>query len=140
MIAQATVSIANVWERAADGGRRVLLAEAPDDILIALNCLPPGGKVESHYHLDTGQSFLVLKGSVVIRNRYMEQPVEETTEVTLSEGDSILIPAHVYYSLDNPGPGDLVLYQVKQPEKKIVVDGKGEFDVHQYFARQRQNQ
>lgn len=139
MVTTTTVQIANVWQRANfDKPRnRVLLAEAPDDILIALNCYSPGDMNEMHYHVGTGQTFLVLKGPVILRYRHKEQPKDQTTEVTLQEGDCILIPADVYYQMHNPGPHQVILYQAKQPSDQIVVQGKGTLASSQYFTPER---
>ena len=134
-----TVKIANVWEKANfDKPRqRVLLAEEPNDILIALNCYSPGNMNEMHFHIGTGQTFLVLKGPVVLHHRHKDLPEDRTQEVTLNEGDCILIPADVYYQMHNPGPHQAVLYQVKQPADRISVQGKGEMVAGQYFTPER---
>ena len=136
MVATKTVQISNVWERANwDKPRnRVLLAEEPDDLLIALNCYSPGNKNALHFHVGTGQSFLVLKGPVILRHRHKDLPEEQTQEATLNDGDCILIPADVYYHMENPGPHQVLLYQVKQPGDVISVQGKGIMNVREYFT------
>ena len=37
----------------------------------------------------------------------------------------------------NPGPHEVLLYQVKQVEGKIAVQGNGEMDSGEYFASDR---
>ena len=134
------VTIKNVWENTdfSKPRNRVLLAEEPKDILIAINCYSPGARNEMHFHVGTGQSFLVLKGPVVVRHRHKDLPPEETKETTLKEGDSILIPANVYYQLYNPGPGEVVLYQVKQPGELVSVEGKGILKPGSYYTEDRE--
>jgi mannose-6-phosphate isomerase-like protein (cupin superfamily) len=138
------VTINNVWEKVKfDRPRQmVLLAEQPDDIRVALNCYQPGAQNELHYHVGTGQTFLVLKGPCIIRYKPKTKPKSEPpTEVTLKEGDSVLIPPDVYYQMYNPGPGQVVLYQAKQPgEDQVVVHGKGKLDNRQYFNTAREAQ
>ena len=136
------VTIKNVWENVdfSKPRNRVLLAEEPKDLLIALNCYSPGGRNEMHFHVGSGQSFLVLKGPAVIRHRHKDQPPEETKEATLNEGDSILIPANVYYQIHNPGPHQVVLYQVKQPGELISIEGKGVQNNSTYFTEEREQQ
>ena len=69
-----TVQIAHVWDKAAFTKPRnmVRLAEQEGDIRLALNCYSPGDKNEMHYHVGTGQSFLVLKGPVTLRSRHKD--------------------------------------------------------------------
>ena len=134
MVTMVEAQVSNVWENVSFDRARKLLAEAPDDLMIALNCLPPGAEIEMHFHVGSGQSYLVLKGSVVIRHRHKELPEERTAEVTLKEGDCILIPAEVYYQWRNPGPDEAILYQVKHPGNLISVEGKGVMDTSQYFG------
>jgi mannose-6-phosphate isomerase-like protein (cupin superfamily) len=140
----ATVTINNVWKKVNfDRPRQmVLLAEQPDDIRVALNCYRPGAQNELHYHVGTGQTFLVLKGPCIIRYKPKAAPEHEPpAETTLQEGDSILIPPEVYYQMYNPGPGDVVLYQAKQPGKEeIVVHGKGRLSNRAYFTPERETQ
>jgi mannose-6-phosphate isomerase-like protein (cupin superfamily) len=137
----ATVTINNVWEKAKfDKPRQmILLAEQPDDIRIALNCYQPGANNELHYHVGTGQTFLVLRGPCIVRYKAKEEGEEAAPhEATLKEGDSILIPPDVYYQMYNPGPGEVLLYQAKQPgEAEIVVHGKGKLNNREYFTQER---
>ena len=136
------VTIKNVWE-AQDYSRprnRVLLAEEPKDLLIAINCYSPGARNEMHFHVGSGQTFLVLKGPATLRHRHKDLPPEETKEDTLSEGDCIMIPANVYYQIYNPGPHQVLLYQVKQPGELISVEGKGVVDTSAYFTRDREQE
>ncbi len=136
------VTIANVWENVSftKARQRIGLAEEPKDIGIAINCYAPGARNEMHFHVGTGQSFLVLKGPAVVRHRHKDLPPEETVESTLQEGDCVLIPANVYYQLYNPGPGQVVLYQVKQPGDIISVEGKGVMNNKDYFTQKREEQ
>ena len=136
-----SVQISNVWEKASfDRPRkRIVLAEEAGDIRQALNCYSPGDMNEMHYHVGTGQSFLVLKGPVTMRHRHKDQPKEQTQEVTLREGDCILIPADVYYQMQCLGPDTAVLYQVKQADdSEISVEGKGIQKSSEYFTAARQ--
>ena len=139
MVTTKTVTISNVWDKASfeKPRNRIVMAEEPDDLLIALNCYSPGEQNEMHFHVGTGQSFLVLKGPVLLRHRSKELPEEQTEEVTLKEGDCILIPADVYYSMRNPGPHQVILYQAKQPGDIISVQGKGVMNVREYFTPER---
>ena len=137
------VTITNVWEKVNfDRPRQmVLLAEIPGDIRIALNCYKPGAQNELHYHVGVGQTFLCLKGPCIVRYKPKGKEDEAPTERTLNEGDSILIPPDMYYQMYNPGPGDVVLYQAKQPgEPEIVVHGKGKVDNRAYFTAERESQ
>jgi mannose-6-phosphate isomerase-like protein (cupin superfamily) len=140
----ATVTITNVWDKVKfDKPRQmILLAEQPDDIRVALNCYQPGANNELHYHVGTGQTFLVLKGPCIVRYKAKEEGEAATPhEATLKEGDSILIPPDVYYQMYNPGPDNVVLYQAKQPgEGEIVVQGKGKLDSSEYFTSDRETQ
>jgi mannose-6-phosphate isomerase-like protein (cupin superfamily) len=132
-----TVQIAHVWDKAAFDKPRnmVRLAEQEGDIRLALNCYSPGDKNEMHYHVGTGQSFLVLKGPVTMRSRYKDEPKSADREYTLNEGDCILIPADVYYQMENPGPHQAILYQVKQMDAgEISVEGKGTMKASEYFT------
>jgi len=121
------VTISNVWENTdfTRARKRVLLAEEPKDLLIAINCYAPGARNEMHFHVGTGQSFLVLKGTAEVKHRHKDLRPEENIVSTLHEGDCVLIPANVYYQLHNPGPEQLVLYQAKQPGELVSVEGKG---------------
>lgn len=136
------VSINNVFEKAefTRARKRIPLAEEPNDILIALNCYAPGSRNEMHYHVGTGQTFLVLKGQAEVKHRHKDLPPEENVVSTLKEGDSILIPANVYYQLHNPGPDQLVLYQVKQPGELVSVEGKGVLNPKDYYSKAREEQ
>ena len=136
------VTFANVWENVKDtrSRQRVGLAHEANDIGIAINCYAPGARNEMHYHVGTGQSFLVLKGPCVIRHRHKDLPPEDTIETTMQEGDCVLIPANVYYQLHNPGPDhQVVLYQVKQPGELIAVEGKGVMNNKDYFTQKRED-
>lgn len=142
--AQATikdVTINNVFEKAefTRARKRIPLAEEPNDILIAINCYAPGGRNEMHYHVGTGQTFLVLKGTAEVKHRHKDLPPEQNVVSTLKEGDCILIPANVYYQLHNPGPDQLVLYQVKQPGELVSVEGKGVLNPKDYYTKARED-
>ena len=118
----------------------ILLAEQPDDIRVALNCYQPGANNELHYHVGTGQTFLVLKGTAEVKHRHKDLPPEENVVSILKEGDCVLIPANVYYQLHNPGPDhQVVLYQVKQPGDMIAVEGKGVMNNKDYFTQKRED-
>lgn len=134
------VTITNVWEKAefTRARKRVKIAEEPKDIGIALNCYAPGGRNEMHYHVGTGQTFLVLKGKAEVRHRHKDLPKEQDVVSELKEGDCILIPANVYYQLHNPGPDQLVLYQVKQPGEFVSVEGKGILKPGDYYTKARE--
>lgn len=136
------VTINNVWDKVefTRARQRIALAHEPKDIEIAINCYAPGARNEMHFHVGTGQTFLVLKGTAEIRHRHKDLPAEETKTDTLVEGGSILIPANVYYQLHNPGPDQLVLYQVKQPGELISVEGKGVVKPGDYFTKDREAQ
>ena len=82
----------------------------------------------------------MLKGTAEIRHRHKDLSPEETKTSTLGEGGSILIPANVYYQLHNPGPDQLVLYQVKQPGELISVEDKGVVNPGDYFTKAREGQ
>jgi len=105
------VTINNVYEKAeyTRARKRILLAEEENDILIAINCYAPGGRNEMHYHVGTGQTFLVLKGQAEVTHRHKDLPKSDDVVSALKEGDSVLIPANVYYQLHNPGPEQLLL-------------------------------
>ena len=134
------VTINNVFEKAefTRARKRIPLAEEENDILIAINCYAPGGRNEMHYHVGTGQTFLVLKGAAEVKHRHKDLPPEENVVSTLKEGDCILIPAGVYYQLHNPGPDQLVLYQVKQPGELVSVEGKGVLNPKDYYTKGRE--
>jgi quercetin dioxygenase-like cupin family protein len=142
MAAIKSVQISNVWEKVNfDRPRnRIVLAEEEGDIRQALNCYSPGDMNEMHYHVGSGQSFLVLKGPVTMRHRHKDQPKEENQEVTLNEGDCILIPADVYYQMLCSSDDTAVLYQVKQADdSEIAVEGKGVQKSSEYFTAKRQS-
>ena len=134
------VTINNVFEKAefTRARKRIPLAEEPNDILIAINCYAPGGRNEMHYHVGTGQTFLVLKGTAEVKHRHKDLPPEQNVVSTLHEGDCVLIPANVYYQLHNPGPDQLVLYQVKQPGELVSVEGKGILRPGDYYTKARE--
>lgn len=134
------VTISNVWAHTdfTRSRKRVLLAEEPKDLLIAINCYAPGARNEMHFHVGTGQSFLVLKGTAEIKHRHKDLPPEENVVSTLHEGDCVLIPANVYYQLHNPGPDQLVLYQAKQPGELVSVEGKGIMKPGAYYTKARE--
>ena len=134
------VTISNVWENTnfTRARNRVLLAEEPKDLLIAINCYALGARNEMHFHVGTGQSFLVLKGTAEVKHRHKDQPPEENVVSTLHEGDCVLIPANVYYQLHNPGPDQLVLYQAKQPGELVSVEGKGILNPSAYYTEARE--
>ena len=143
--AQATikdVTINNVFEKAefTRSRKRILLAEEKNDIMIAINCYAPGGRNEMHFHVGTGQTFLVLKGTAEVTHRHKDLPKEQDVVSTLIEGDSVLIPANVYYQLHNPGPDQLILYQVKQPGELVSVEGKGILKPGSYYTKAREEQ
>lgn len=132
---------ANVWEYAKTDTRarnRALIHEEPKDILIAINTYAPGARNEMHFHVGTGQTFLVLKGTAEIRHRHKDLPKEETVTSTMDEGNCIVIPANVYYQLHNPGTEPLVLYQVKQPGELVSVEGKGILNPADYYTKARE--
>ena len=135
------VTINNVFEKAefTRARKRIPLAEEPNDIMIAINCYAPGGRNEMHYHVGTGQTFLVLKGTAEVKHRHKDLPPEQNVVSTLKEGDCILIPANVYYQLHNPGPDQLVLYQVKQPGELVSVEGKGVLNPKDYYTKARED-
>ena len=136
------VTINNVFEKAefTRARKRILLAEEENDILIAINCYGPGGRNEMHFHVGTGQTFLVLKGTAEVTHRHKDLPKSEDVVSTLKEGDSVLIPANVYYQLHNPGPDQLILYQVKQPGELVSVEGKGILRPGDYYSKAREQQ
>ena len=136
------VSINNVFEKAeyTRARKRIPLAEEENDILIAINCYAPGGRNEMHYHVGTGQTFLVLKGTAEVKHRHKDLPPEENVVSILKEGDCVLIPANVYYQLHNPGPDQLLLYQVKQPGELVSVEGKGILNPGDYYSKKREDQ
>ena len=134
------VTISNVWANTdfTRARKRVLLAEEPKDLLIAINCYAPGSRNEMHFHVGTGQSFLVLKGTAEVKHRHKDLPPEKNVVSTLHEGDCVLIPANVYYQLHNPGPDQLVLYQAKQPGELVSVEGKGILNPGDYYTTKRE--
>ena len=136
------VTINNVYEKAeyTRARKRILLAEEENDILIAINCYAPGGRNEMHYHVGTGQTFLVLKGQAEVTHRHKDLPKSDDVVSALKEGDSVLIPANVYYQLHNPGPEQLLLYQVKQPGELVSVEGKGIMNPGDYYSKKREEQ
>ncbi|MDA0799097.1 MAG: cupin domain-containing protein [Chloroflexi bacterium] len=134
------VTINNVFEKAefTRARKRILLAQEENDILIAINCYGPGSRNEMHFHVGTGQTFLVLKGTAEVTHRHKELPKDQDVVSTLKEGDSVLIPANVYYQLHNPGPDQLILYQVKQPGELVSVEGKGIMRPGDYYSKARE--
>ena len=130
------VTIRNVWDGVdySKPRNRVKLAEEPHDLLIATHSYAPGQGNEMHFQVGTGQSLRVLKGVLVIRHRHKDLPREQTEESTLKEGDSVMIPADVYFALNNPGPDPVLFYQVKQPGDLVEVEGKGVFKQSDYFG------
>ena len=146
------VTISNVWANTdfTRARKRVLLAEEPKDLLIAINCYAPGSRNEMHFHVGTGQSFLVLKGTAEVKHRHKDLHYshhshllncllpEKNVVSTLHEGDCVLIPANVYYQIDNPGPDQLVLYQAKQPGELVSVEGKGILNPGDYYTTKRE--
>lgn len=134
------VTVNNIFEKAeyTRARKRIPLAEEPNDIMIAINCYAPGARNEMHYHVGTGQTFLVVKGRAEVTHRHKDLPKEQDVVSELKEGDSILIPANVYYQLHNPGPDQLMLYQVKQPGELVHVEGKGVLRPGDYYSKGRQ--
>ena len=134
------VTVNNIFEKAeyTRARKRIPLAKEPNDIMIALNCYAPGARNEMHYHVGTGQTFLVIKGRAEVTHRHKDLPKEQDVVSELKEGDSILIPADVYYQLHNPGPDQLMLYQVKQPGELVHVEGKGVLRPGDYYSKGRQ--
>jgi oxalate decarboxylase/phosphoglucose isomerase-like protein (cupin superfamily) len=82
----------------------------------------------------------VLKGTAEVTHRHKDLPKEQDVVSTLIEGDSVLIPANVYYQLHNPGPDQLILYQVKQPGDLVSVEGKGILKPGSYYTKAREEQ
>ena len=136
------VTIANVFEKAefTRARKRIPIAEEPKDIMIAINCYAPGSRNEMHFHVGTGQTFLVLKGTAEVKHRHKDLPKDKDVVSTLHEGDCVLIPANVYYQLHNPGPDQLILYQVKQPGELVSVEGKGIINPREYYTAAREEQ
>ncbi len=134
-----TVKIQNVWDHQdfSKPRNRVLLAEDREDILLALNCYSPGDQNELHFHVGSGQSFLVLKGPITLRHRHKDADEKDTAEVELREGDCILIPNDVYYQMHNTGTQQALLYQVKQAAaEEISIIGKGILKASDYFTQE----
>lgn len=134
------VTVNNIFEKQeyTRARKRIPLAEEPNDIMIAINCYAPGSRNEMHFHVGTGQTFLVVKGQAEVTHRHKDLPKSDDVVSTLVEGDSILIPANVYYQLHNPGPDQLMLYQVKQPGELVSVEGKGILRPGDYYSKGRE--
>jgi len=72
-----------------------------------LNAFEPGQRHEPHRHCDRDKLYVVLegRGDVTIGDE----------RSTIGPGDVALAPSDVVHSLDNPGPGRLVVMVVMGP-------------------------
>ena len=112
---------------------KVMLSKLKDSRVV-INCYEPGQSDEMHCHPGSEHTFLVWRGKLHVRG------IAPGEELTLGPGDFVQIKAGYYYQLHNPGPDQLLLYQVKQPGELVSVEGKGILNPGDYYSKKREDQ
>ena len=78
-----------------------------DQLFAGLNCFEPGQEHAAHAHEGQDKLYFILEGEAVV------QVGQDTSE--LSAGDAAFAPAGVIHSIQNPGPGRLVVMAILAP-------------------------
>lgn len=81
-----------------------------DDLFAGLNCFEPGQEHAPHSHDGQDKLYLVLEGrGIVMVGDHVE---------ALGSGDAAFAPGGVMHSVQNPGPGRLIVMTILAPPPK----------------------
>ena len=86
-----------------------------------LNALEPGTQIPIHRHIDTAETYVLLRGKIRVM-QYDDNGVEENTDVLdpLVGNYGIHIPAGQYHSLEVVAVGSVILEVKEGPYKPIT--------------------